>query len=168
MQQAGIDKIVLYENKELTFLYYDADTIVNLVNTGEILTFVNDELPYFFIEPEKNFNAKIAFNYGAQFTIFLFNDASVDKLTTIVQSIYAWKIVIYFLDGTIKFLDELLIFEKSVIDPNESMSFVVKLNTKQPSEKTLIDYDDTISMSEYKADTTLLKADTTLYTADYY
>lgn len=168
MQQAGVDQILLYENKNLTYLYYDADTIVNLVTDGDILTFVNDELPYLFIEPQLNDNAKSAFLYGVQVTIFLFNDTSVAKLAQIQESIYGWKPVIKFLDGTLKFLDEVLFFDKSEIDPNESMSFNVKLEARQPSRITLIEYDDTISMSEYKADTTLLKADTTLYTADYY
>lgn len=168
MQQAGIDKIILYENKSLTYLWYDADTIVNLANNGDILTFVNDENPFLFIDPDINENAKQAYFYGVQFTIFLFNDTSVAKLAQISESIYGWKPVILFLDGTLKFLDETLFFDKSEIDPNESMSFEVKLEARQPSEKTLIEYDDTISMSEYKADTTILKADTTLYTADYY
>lgn len=168
MQQAGVDKIILYEDKNLTYLYYDAETIVNLVTDGDTLTFVNDERPFLFIDPDLNDNAKSVFIYGVQFTIFQFNNTSVAKLAQIQESIYGWKPVILFLDGSLKFLDENLFFDKAEIDPNESMSFNVKLEVRQPSQITLINYDDTISMSEYKADTTILKADTTLYTADYY
>ena len=167
-QQAGIYKVVLYEDKNLTYLYYDSDTIVNLSTDGDTFEFTNCLTPQIDITPIKNNNNELAFNYGARLIFEDFDDNTLDDLQSVYESLYGWKLLVYFYDGTIKFLDEVLKVKDTSFNINESMTLNCELLSAQPSKTRFVEYDPDISMSEYKADTTLITADDTTITADYY
>ena len=168
MQQAGFWKLDLYEDKDLTYLFLDADTIVNLATSGELLQFNNADEPKLNTNPIMNANYFQAFDYKIEFFIEDYNEAAIEMLQKISESIYGFRPLLYFYDARLEFLDETFFIEETSINPNDSFNFFVKMSTRQPSKKILKTYDPDTSMSEYKADTTIITADSTVITADYY
>lgn len=167
-QQAGILKVVLYEDKNLSYQYYDANTIVDLATDGDMFTFDNTYLPQIDITPVYSENNTMFSNYGARLTLDDFNETTLGYLQSIYESCYGWKMLVYFYDGTIKFLDEVLKMDNTAFKINESMTFLLELLSIGPTDKRFITYDPDTHMSEYKADTNVITADDTTITADYY
>lgn len=171
MYQAGIKNITLYENKEISFYHYDPTNsrrISNIAFSGAIIEIENMQLPEFDIEIALLDSGEVGYNYEMKFYLLgllLDNYATLAQLKT---SIYGWKMLIEYYDGTYKFYDTPLFCRDSEINPQEEMSFMVGLKNLTPSTKDYYEYTAGISpTTTFRADTTLLTADTTIYTADY-
>lgn len=54
MEQAGIYKITLYENKGVSILYNSDGSIYSLENTGDTIEITNEQKPFMNITPNRS------------------------------------------------------------------------------------------------------------------
>jgi len=170
MYQAGIKNITLYENKDLTFVFHDPvnlDRVSALVTSGEKIEVLNDQRPEFEFNIQSGGNRKILFNYNMSFFIYDLTLANIEIIRSIKESIYGFKPLIEFYDGSSRFYNvPLFCSEDAAMNPHQSLHFDVKLNTRVATIQSFYNYYTTDALG-FKADTTIITADTTLYTADY-
>ena len=170
MYQAGIKKITLYENKGISFVFYDAgdsSKITDLSNSGEVITLENLNRPEFDIKVMLSNSGFVLNEYTLNFLFFGLTLVNFNQLFKLKTSVYGWCVLVEFYDGTIKFYNTPLFCKKSDIKPHEEMSFTVELETAVPTPVSHYNYLADVFLPIYRADTTLLTADTTIYTADY-
>lgn len=171
MYQAGVKNITLYENKGISFSYYDSqneNAITDLTGQGSILQVENDQLIEFDINMFLGNSGDILNDYMIKFFVLGYTLDNIELVKLLQNSIYGWCVDVEFYDGTHKFYNTPLKVQESKAVMQEEMSFSIEMKTPVPSTKIHLDYDPTASViTTYRADTTLLTADNAIYTADY-
>ena len=116
MEQAGLYKITLYENKDL-LINYD---LFSISNSGEIIELENR--PKLEIEPEKGV---------IKYKIFeQLNDLNQPNIDIINNTIYGWIAKFDFLDNTTKIIDKAFFKEQmTALNTNNSNSREINLET---------------------------------------
>lgn len=170
MQQAGINKIVLYENLGINLNYYDPfdrRNVTDISNTGDTYTIENKAQPEFDIVAVLTRNNKTGFKYIMKFFIFDLTFDELDNVAMLKESIYGWCPLVYFYDGTIKFYNTpLKFFGENDMKIQESMNFAMELETPVVALERYLLFTEPSAFG-YRADTTVITADSTAYTADY-
>jgi len=171
MYQAGIKNITLYENKGITFNYYDGvnlNSINNLSGKGAILRIENNQQPKLNVELAFSRSGKLLSGYTVEFFLFGLLQDNYDLINTLTGSIYGWCFLVEFYDGTLKYYNTPIFCDGGKINPSTEMSYSVELKSRVSSVTKALDYNQFASTIQiYRADTTILTADTTIYTADY-
>ena len=171
MYQAGVKNITLYENKNITFNFWDPEDlnqITDINSGGQIINVENVQQPEFEIESELSKSGQIVFDYKAKFLLLGLTLDNYNLIEILTESIYGWHALVEFYDGTIKFFNVPLFMPESEIKPHDEMTFEIKIETKVPTKEKYYEFTaDVSSVPIYRADTTLLTADSTIYTADY-
>lgn len=171
MYQAGIKRITLYENKGITFNFYDGvnlNSINNLSGQGVILVLENEQQPRFDIEHTFSKSGKLLSDYKLEFYLFGLLQDNYDLLQTFSTSFYGWCFLVEFYDNSYKFYNTPIYYTPSKINPHVAMNYEVTLKTVVGSIARAYDYNPFASTVQfYRADTTILTSDTTIYTADY-
>lgn len=168
--QAGVNKIWLYEDNNLSFFYHD-DTDLNkisaLTTSGQTIEIDNCKEIEFDFDIIIGRNYKALYDYEIKFNRWELTIDTIEEIETIKESIYGWKVLILFYDGTYKFYDvPFFCSEDAPIEVQESMVFQLTMSNRVPTTKKHLNY-ETIATLGFKADTTLISADSTLYSADY-
>lgn len=168
--QAGVNKIWLYEDNGISFYYHD-DTDLNKISgittSGQTIEIENKQLIEFEFNIITGRNRKILFEYQIKYFEFDLSIATIEQIQAIKESIYGWKILVLFYDGTYKFYNvPFFCSEDAEIDIQESMAFDVTLAPKVPTTVKHLNY-ETVESLGVRADTTLVTSDSTVYTADY-
>jgi hypothetical protein len=174
MYQAGVKKILLYENTGISFTHYDPldfYAITNLQTTASIITILNEQLPEFDIDLKLLDSGEMGYDYSLKFYMLGLTRASLNDIIQLTTSIYGWCFLVEFYDGTSKYYDCPVFCDKNKIKPHKEMSFEITMKSAVLATKSHYEYlasGGTIpSVPVYRADTTLLRADTSIYTADY-
>jgi len=171
MYQAGIKNITLYENKQISFEFYDAlniRAITNLSGLGNILTIENNQRPEFDIKFKLSDSGNVTHEYSLDFFLYGISNDNYNLLAQLKQSIYGWCFLVEFYDGTLKFYNTPLFCRESNLKPQEEMAFVVKLENKIPSTVQYLEYTpDVSSVPIYRWDSEILTFDSKIYTFDY-
>lgn len=170
MQQAGVNKIILYENVGITLNYYDPfdrRNVTDISNNGDSYTIETKQQPEFDINAVLTENNQLGFDYNIKFYIFDLTFDTLDNIEMLKESIYGWCPLIYLNDGTIRFYNTpLKFFSDNEMKVQESMNFFMELSTPVPALERYLLYTDPDDFG-YRADTTQITADTTAITADY-
>jgi hypothetical protein len=130
MEQAGIDKIRLIENKEVTKLYQE-DGITVVIDSGGNVFNYDSHFPFTLqIQEAKNLNGKLGFEYILGFT-------ELDPLTIqkIRRSIYGFMLVCFFSTGENKIITLPLNWDKGKQNNNISASYSVVISNFVTSQK---------------------------------
>lgn len=151
MEQAGVYKIVLYENKGLEFVYYGGK-FTDITNTGDILTINSDGCETGRIEfiqnPERNDNNKLQYLSEISYVLYDYSKANLQLLRSIKRSIYGWIAVLYFYDNNIRAIPTPFVFDQSRIG-NESNSFAIELVNEIASAKPIDFFDPESGAGEW-------------------
>lgn len=171
MYQGGIKKIVLYENKNISFNHYDSNNlnaITDITNQGSIITILNHQFPEYEVKNKLSDSGQLTYEYSLKFNLYELSYDNEASLIILKTSAYGWCFLVEYYDGTYKFYNTPLICEESEINPQEQMTYMIQMETPVASLNSFFDYDPDVStIPIYRADTTILTADTTIYTADY-
>ena len=137
MEQAGVSKIQLVENKNITARYNEAGVAILLESDGIKIdvdgSFVND----FNISEFRNLNGKIGYTYDIEFTYL-----DISDILNIRDSIYGFFVLFDFFDSTKKICPIPLLFENSEQQNNISSSFSTKLTNFATTKRALVPFDD--------------------------
>lgn len=171
MYQAGIKQITLYENKDITFRFYDPlnlSAITEIMSTGAQVLVQNLQRPEFEINLKIQRSGKVGSDYSLSFLLL---ELSLENYETIFQlktSIYGWCFLVEFYSGDFRFFHVPVYCKESDIKPHKDMAFTVKMQTATPSTRKYYDYDPDVSIIPvYRFDTTLISWDNDILTWDY-
>lgn len=171
MYQAGVKNIKLYENKGISFYFYDPlnlNAITDINTGGEIIEIENNQQPEIGIKSEISKSGYVVSDYKIKFYILGVDIQNYLLTEQLMSSIYGWCALVEFYDGTTKLFNTPLFAPESEINPHEEMIIELSLETRVPTKEKFYEYTEGIStVPIYRADTTILTADTTIYTADY-
>ena len=130
MEQAGIYRITLYENKGLVFAYSDG-SISAIANTGDILEIENSNCDTSEIKltqkPQRNRNNKLRYKSLISYLIYDYSIEKLQLIETIKKSIYGWVAKIEFYNKNQRVIPSPLRLVKSSIDNNVSNSFGIDI-----------------------------------------
>ena len=170
-QQAGIKRITLYENKDISFTFWDVNNeraITNILSAGNVISIDYNQKPEFEETVKISKSGEILFKYLLKYFILNYTTDDLLSIEMILNSIYGWCPLIEYYDGTIKFYNSILYLDETSIKQQKEMSFELELNTRVDSSEKFYEFTANVDTTPiYRADTTLLTADTTFYTADY-
>jgi hypothetical protein len=171
MYQAGIKNIILYENKGITFRYYDplnTAAITALESKGRVVQVLNLQRPEFDIKLKFSKSGLLGSDYKVIFLLLGLTLENYEQLNEFATSINGWCFLVEFYDGSFKFYNTPVFCRESEIKPQDEMSWKVTLETAVPTTKSYLEYTPGISLNPvYRADTTLITADSEIYSADY-
>ena len=169
--QAGIKKVTLYENKSLEFVYYDpADftKITDITSTGEIIEIENESLPDLDIKHSLGGQGLLLFDYKMEFYILDYSIPNLETIRKLKESIYGWKFLIEYYDGTERFYNVPLYCRDSSINPHKEFSNKIELKTMIPTKEGFYVLFTAGALDDvYRADTTIITADSDQISADY-
>lgn len=171
MYQAGVKNITLYENKGVSFYFWnsqDLKQISNIENLGDIIQIENMQRPEFDIEIKMLDSGNVGFDYTVKFFLLGMTLENVSQVQNLKKSIYGWCFLVEFYDGTYKFFNTPVFCRESDIEPHNEMSYEVELTNPVPAIVPYYEYTPGIStVPVFRFDTTLLTWDTEIYTWDY-
>lgn len=143
VEQAGILSIILYEDKDITFNFVDDDTAQGILNTGQVITLENCDLPKFEFEIVRNANNVQAYEYQIEFTKYKLDLQVLDDIAAIRESIYGFKAVINYYNGKSHFINSpLRLNEETDLDSQASHHFEITLNNEIPTEQRLLNFQE--------------------------
>jgi hypothetical protein len=169
MWQAGIKKITLYENKGITFRYWnpgDLNAITDLVSTGQVISIENIQRPEFEIKLKFGKSGKVLQDFKLEFLLFGLTLDNYDILNSLKTSIYGWCFLVEFYDGTIKYYNTPLYCRESEIKPHDEMSFKATMQTTVGTDKNYLDYTAGVP-AVFRWDSEFLTWDSEIYSFDY-
>lgn len=171
MYQAGIKNITLYENKGISFYFWDPNDlkqISNIENLGDVITIENMQRPEFDIEIKMLDSGDVGFDYSMKFFLLGMLLDNINQLKNIKKSIYGWCFLVEFYSGEYRFFNTPVFCDESKIQPHNEMSYEVELKSRVSSVQQYYEYTPGISsVPVFRFDTTLLSWDTEIYTFDY-
>jgi hypothetical protein len=138
MEQAGIYKITLYENKGVSILYNSDGSIYSLENTGDTIEITNEQKPFMNITPNRSRNNKLSFTYNLNFNIYKISKTVTAEINQLKKSVYGWLAKINYYNQDIKFLNTPLFFDSSNINNNSANYYPITLNNRTSSKQKLI------------------------------
>lgn len=171
MYQAGVKKITLYENKGISFRYfdqYDHSQITEVVTLGQIIEIENINRPKFEIDSKFLNSGRLGSSYKIEFFLFGLLSDNIDLLNRLSNTIYGWVFMVEFYSGELLFYNVPVFCRANKIKPHDEMTFSVSLETNVPSIKTQLNFTSGISgIPVYRFDTTILSFDSEIYSFDY-
>lgn len=172
MYQGGIREITLYENKGISFNYFDSQNernITDLSGQGAIILVENFQLPELGgIKKEVGRSGRLISDYEIKFYLLGNNQENDNVIEQLHDSIYGWCALVRYYDETFKFYNVPFFLEPTEANFQQEASFEVSLKPRTQTAVVYLDYTEGVStIVTYRADTTLITADNTIYTADY-
>ena len=145
MEQAGLNKITLYENKDIVYHYPDTSNpyeIDSISNSGDIITFdLCTEMPQLNFKSSPAENNELFQLYNLIITLDGLQQSILDKIQTISESIYGWVPYLEFMNAT-KQVIPVPFWTNKVNDLNTSTShhFVLNLSNRIATEIIPMNY----------------------------
>ena len=140
IEQAGVYKIVLYENKGLEVQYRPDGSIKAVLNTGETISLENcddDTLEIGLeVEQKRSDNNKSLYKYIINWKLLGLSNENLDKINLLRSSIYKWVAFVQFYNKSETLILNLLIFDNSSIDNNISNHYNISLFNVVYGEKS--------------------------------
>lgn len=102
MQQSGLNKLTLYENKDFEIVYTEGK-VQSISNTGDALEFDTENEPKLNQDLGNAFNNDILTAYEFLFLLYDFDTYAEDVISLLSSSIYGW-IPVYEMNDNDKFL----------------------------------------------------------------
>jgi hypothetical protein len=171
MYQAGIKQITLYENKNVTFRFWDAlnlSAITELACQGDIIVIENLQRPEFDIKLKFSKAGNVTQDFKVEFLLLGLTLDNYELLNQFKTSIYGWCFLVEFYDDTFKFYNTPVYCKQSEIKPHDEMSFKVEMLTAVATTQKYYEYTPGISgVPTYRWDTELLTWDSEIYSFDY-
>lgn len=137
-EQAGIYKISLYENKDLSFDYTGVGSITGINYGGNLIEIENSNDNTCMLSlvqtPERNSNNELRYNSTISYILYDYSVENLQVIQKLKQSIYGWIALIEFYNGDLKIINTPLRFDNSAMK-NESNSFSIELKTIIPGKK---------------------------------
>lgn len=137
MEQAGIDKIQLIENRNITRRFDETGTTVFIESGGNIFDY-DSSFPFTLdIQEAKNGNGKIGYNYNLGLT-----ELEISTIQKIRRSIYGFLVVCFFSSGESKILAVPLNWDESPQSNNISASYSLIMSNFVNSTQTFLPYQE--------------------------
>lgn len=132
MEQAGIYKITLYENKGFEIHYRPNGSIKTVSNTGETITLENaDELTQDIelnIDYRRSDNNKLLYKHEINWKLLGLDADNIEKINLLKKSYYKFIPVIEYYNETQSILLNPVSLVNTSIDNNVSNSYNIQLN----------------------------------------
>lgn len=129
MEQAGVYRVTLYENKDLNFVY-QAGNVVAIVNDGDIINIENSDCNTSDIglvqEPQRNNNNRVKYRSTLNYILYDYSIEQLQLIEKIKKSIYGWIAKIEFYNQDTKVIPNPLRFNAANMT-NISNSFAVTI-----------------------------------------
>lgn len=129
-EQAGIYRLVLYENKDLGVVYNQDGSVQSLSNSGDVIEIENsDENTVglgMTLTPKKSANNKLKYKHSITWSQFGLDNS--DVINTLKCSIYGWIPEIEFYNNKKSVLLNPIKFIESSINNNVSNSYEIALD----------------------------------------
>lgn len=171
MYQAGVKKITLYENKGITYTFFDAtnnENVTGLSSTGQVISIENLNRPKFEIDMQLSKSGFPVFEYSLDFILFGNSNENLNTIEKLKTSTAGWLMLVEFYALETKLYLATLHCRSAEIKPHEEMVFEVKMETMVPSlSGEYLSYTEGVFLPIYRADSTLITVDSTIITADY-
>jgi hypothetical protein len=171
MYQAGVKNITLYENKGISFRYYDlfdSSQITELVTLGDVILLENINRPKYEINSKFTNSGRLANSYKIDFILYGLLTDNINLIEQLANSIYGWCFLVELYSGEFLFYNVPVVCRANKIKPHDEMSYSVTLETTVPTFKTHLNYTAGVSgIPVYRFDTELLTFDSEIYSFDY-
>lgn len=170
MYQAGIKQITLYENKGISFKYWNPlnlSAITDLASTGKSILIENISQPTFDIKLKFGNSGKVLQDFTIEFLLLGLTLENYETLNSLKTNIYGWCFLVEFYDGTQKYYHIPTFCRQSEIKPHDEMSFKVTLQTAVGTDKNYFEYSPGVPLNVYRLDTEQISWDTEIFTFDY-
>jgi len=171
MYQAGVKRITLYENKDITFRFYDplnSSAITDLTSPGSQVLIENLQRPEYETTLKIGKSGKLTQEHSLSFLLLELSLINLDILNQLKTSMYGWCFLVEFYDGSFRFYNTPVFCKESDVKPHKDMAYSIKMQTAAPTVKRYYDYDPTIDVVPvYRWDTELISWDTEIYSFDY-
>lgn len=132
VEQAGIYRIVLYENKDVNLVFRPDGSIEGISNAGDILTLENSDEDTreldLILNPRKNKNNKLRYKHTIIWKQLGLDSSNFEIINTLKNSIYGWLAKIEFYNNTEKIITNPFRFNESSINNNISNHYEIALN----------------------------------------
>jgi hypothetical protein len=139
MEQAGVYRITLYENKDLTLLF-TGDDVTNIISSGAVIPIENDNCETQEIslvqQPQRSANNKLKYRSRIDWLLFDYSIERLQLINQIKQSIYGWIAKIDFYNSSSKVIPSPLRFIEALND-NNSSSFGISIENVVLGDKLL-------------------------------
>lgn len=136
MEQAGVYKIDLYEGKGINILYNNLVYVESVINSGLVYEIVNNDNIAFSVNRIRTNNNKLGYSYNLDYYIYNLTSESLDKIESLKSSIYGWYIKLHFYDGSIRFVNKLMVFQPQENERNNY--FKINLQSRVTNESKLL------------------------------
>lgn len=131
MQQAGLNSIVLYENKDVSLTYDASGNVSDISNSGAVITIENDEnRPRLSQDIDSAANNDLLMNYIFDFLVFDFDQDTI--LSFLSTSIYGFIPVFNMNDSDVFLVNQPFFAEVGELNAQSSNSWPVSLTPRNP------------------------------------
>ena len=141
IEQAGVYKITLYENKDVVLNYIDSENIDNITTSGQTIEIENSDDETINLKLEfdvsQSDNNKTFYKHLLTLIKFGYDNETLEYFNDICDSIYGWIPKIEFYNGDIKVYTNPFKSNNSDGDTNISMSIGVNLENVTFGQKPL-------------------------------
>jgi len=131
IEQAGIYRVTLYENKGLSIIFIDNNTVRNVTTSGATIVIENSDCETMNIKLEfehrRAASNKLKYLNTLSWILLGLTDDNIDLIAQLKESIYSWVPVIEFYNNDQKIITNPFLFDGSEIDNNVSNSFNIEL-----------------------------------------
>ncbi len=141
IQQAGIYKLDLYENKDVVLTFDSNDDITAISNSGDVLNFETDyNDPKYSNDKEPGKNNIVINKHKILFHIDTLDQSNFDIIEKLQSSIYGWVVLIEFFSGD-KYIINIPFFpEIDKLNSQVSHTFDIEMNPRIETTEELQNY----------------------------
>jgi uncharacterized protein (TIGR02145 family) len=142
-EQSGIEKIVLYENIDLTIVWANNTTIDSIITTGQTITLTDCEFLNYEDEAVIGANNKTLHDYTLFFRYFDLTLETIADIETLINT-YGWVPALFFRNGEKKVINTPFQLQQiDDLETNVSHNWNQELKPDEPTEQELIPFNDT-------------------------
>lgn len=138
MEQAGLYKLDLYENKGVVITWVDKESFSYISNTGEVISITNDLEPIFSKDLAEAFNNEIKYDYIFNYALNDLSTANFDEIEALSDSIYGFIAVGTYQNGKTFLINTPFFGVVQAVDSNVSHSFKVELKPRKTTSELMI------------------------------
>jgi len=142
LEQAGLYKVVLYENDGINITFNVDREVTALSTTGSEITLSDcDNSPKLKVDFVNAMNNEILFNYTINAKISDLETANIDEITNLLNNQYGFIPKLYFMNGKIKVINECFkAVQVDDLDNNVTNTFKISLETPVKTKTKIVNF----------------------------
>ena len=138
MEQAGLYKLDLYENKGVIITWIDKETFSSIANTGIVINVTNDLTPVFSADLSGAFNNELKFTYKFNYVLNDLSGVNFAEIEVLSESVYGFLAVGTYQNGKTFLINTPFFGVFDPVDTQVSHSFKILLETRKPTSALTI------------------------------